>query len=81
MTDRDIALRAFAERGPLENLTVGDIMTKEVRCCQGHATVEDAVKIMTDTQVRRLPVIDQHRHLVGLLTLADAVISITPQVH
>lgn len=72
VTDRDLALRTLADgaRDPA-TLTANDVMTKGVIHCRADQSVEDAIRLMEAKKVRRLPVIDQKRHLVGMLSLGD----------
>src|SRR4051812_11140698 len=72
ITDRDIAIRAVAEgKGP--DVKVGDIMTTEIKYCFDDDEVEDVTRNMGDIQVRRLPVLNREKRLVGILSLADVV--------
>lgn len=71
VTDRDIAIRALAEgRDPLQ-LTAGDVMTDEIFYCAADEEVEDAVRIMENNEIRRLPVIDHNKRMVGMLSMGD----------
>jgi CBS domain-containing protein len=70
ITDRDIAIRAVAAgRGP--DTKVQDVMSKEVLYCYEDETTEDALGNMGDIQVRRLPVVDRDKRLVGIVALSD----------
>ena len=71
ITDRDIAVRAVAEgRGP--DTPVRDAMTGEVLFLFDDQDVEDAAVLMSDNQVRRLPVKSrQGEKVVGMLSLGD----------
>ena len=71
ITDRDIAVRGVAEgRGP--DTPVRDLMTDDVLFCFDDQDVEDAALIMSDRQVRRLPVKSRSdEKLVGIVSLAD----------
>jgi len=72
VTDRDIAVRGIgAGKGP--DTTVGDVMTHEVRYCFDDETIEDVCENMADIQVRRLPVVNRQKRLVGIVSLADIV--------
>ncbi len=71
VTDRDICMAAYTRGAPLWNITVESAMSKEVHLCHPGDTVATAEEIMRRCQVRRLPVVDQSGHLVGLLSLAD----------
>jgi CBS domain-containing protein len=70
ITDRDIAVRGIAEgKGP--DATVRDIMSAEVKYCFEDETVEDVLRNMGDLQVRRLPVVNRDKRLVGIISLSD----------
>jgi CBS domain-containing protein len=70
VTDRDIAVRAVAQgRGP-ETL-VREVMTSEVKYCFDYEDLELVARNMGDQQVRRLPVLNQDKRVVGILSLGD----------
>ena len=70
ITDRDIAVRAVAEGlGP--TTTVEEIMTPEVKYCFADEDTAHVARNMGDQQLRRLPVVDRSKRLVGILSLAD----------
>jgi CBS domain-containing protein len=71
VTDRDIALRGFADGLDAQSLTARDVMTDRVIYCRADEDIEDAVRIMEDQGVRRLPVIDENKRMVGMLSLGD----------
>ena len=73
ISDRDIAIRAVAHGLGVET-KVRDVMSKGVSSALDTDTVEDAVKIMSERQVRRLPVMDQERNLVGIVALGDLAV-------
>jgi CBS domain-containing protein len=77
ITDRDIVVRAVAE-GKDGNATVADVMTRDVKYCFDDEEIEDVVQNMGDIQVRRLPVVDRDKRLVGVISLADAVLKDDP---
>jgi CBS domain-containing protein len=64
-------MAAYTQGGMLSHLGVGGAMTREVRSCRPMDTVAEAESIMRAAQVRRLPVVDAERHIVGLLSLND----------
>jgi CBS domain-containing protein len=70
ITDRDIAVRAVA-RGKGPDTRVGDVMTNEVQYCFDDDEVADVCAKMADQQIRRLPVVDRGKRLVGILSLGD----------
>jgi CBS domain-containing protein len=71
VTDRDITCRAVAAGGDFNKMTARDVMTKSIIFCQETAELADAVRIMEQKQVRRLPVINDKKRLVGMLSIGD----------
>lgn len=71
VTDRDIALRVVAEGRDPAKTTAEEIMTKGIVYCRTTETVEDAIHLMEQKKIRRLPVIDDNKRLVGMLGLGD----------
>jgi CBS domain-containing protein len=70
ITDRDIAVRGVAEGcGP--EARVGDIMSQEVKYCFDDAEADEVLVNMAEIQVRRMPVVDHDKRLVGIISLAD----------
>lgn len=70
ITDRDIAIRAVGEGfGP--DCLVAEIMTPEVLYCFDDQETGQVLDNMADVQVRRLPVVDHDKHLVGIVSLGD----------
>jgi CBS domain-containing protein len=71
VTDRDIAVRAVAEERSAGNTTVREVMSKGVCCCFEDDDAEAAAQVMAQHQVRRLPVLNRDKRLVGVVALAD----------
>lgn len=71
VTDRDIAIKAFADGKDPAALTARDVMSGPILYCRSDEDIEDAVRIMEQHQVRRLPVIDRNKRMVGILSLGD----------
>lgn len=70
ISDRDIAVRGIGMgRGP--ETRVRDAMTAEVRYCYEDQDLDAAAASMGDLQVRRLPVLNRQKRLVGILALGD----------
>ena len=70
ITDRDIAVRAVAaNRGP--ETEVRDVMTDEVLYCFDDQDPETVARQMSDLQIRRMPVVDRDKRLVGMISLGD----------
>ena len=70
VTDRDIAIRAVA-RAMSPHTAVGDIMSREVLYCYEDEELEHVAQNMGDLQVRRLPVMNRDKRLVGIISLGD----------
>ena len=71
VTDRDIAVRGFANGKDISKLTAKDIMTKGIIWCRARDSAGQAARVMESKQVRRLPVIDENKRMVGMLSLGD----------
>ena len=70
ITDRDIAVRAVAAgKGP--DTPVRDVMSKDVKYVFDDEDLEHVAKNMADIQVRRLPVVNRDKRLVGIIPLGD----------
>jgi CBS domain-containing protein len=70
VTDRDIACRCVAE-GKDADTPVGDVMTPEPQCCRPDDDVNEVAQVMSETQVRRVPVVDDSGCCVGMVAQAD----------
>lgn len=71
ITDRDIALRAVARGKNPTTTLVREIMTDKVLYCSEDENVEEAADTMSNLKVRRLPIVDDDRKLVGVVSLGD----------
>jgi CBS domain-containing protein len=71
ITDRDILTRCVGNRRNITQMKAREAMSTEVHCCVENDPVEQAASIMANNQVRRLPVIDCNRELVGIISLTD----------
>jgi CBS domain-containing protein len=71
VTDRDIVCRGLADGHDIANLTARDVMSKPILYCRADQDIGDALRIMEQSQVRRLPVIDADKRLVGMLAIGD----------
>ena len=74
ITDRDITVRAIAEGRDPEKTTVRDAMSDQVRYCFDDEDPEEVARKMGAWQVRRLPVLNRDKRLVGIVSLGDLVI-------
>ena len=70
ITDRDIAVRAVAEDKP-PSTKVRDVMSREVLYCYDYQDLDEVAMNMGDEQVRRMPVVNREKRLVGIVSLGD----------
>jgi CBS domain-containing protein len=73
VTDRDITIRHVAE-GHLRDCPVREAMTDNVLTCTADDNVEQAMSLMANEQVRRIPIVDERGYLVGVVSQADIVL-------
>src|SRR5688500_306008 len=74
ITDRDIAVRAVAAgKGP--DTPVRDVMTQDVKYCYEDEDLNHVAKNMAELRVRRLPVLNREKRLVGILSLGDLALT------
>lgn len=71
VTDRDIVMRGVAEERAPGNTSVREVMSDGVCYCFEDDDVEGASQVMATHQVRRLPVLNRQKRLVGVVALAD----------
>lgn len=76
ITDRDIAIRAVAQ-GKEGHTKVREVMSEGIAWVFEDQSVEDAAKMMSERQVRRLPVVDRKKRLVGIVALGDFAVEIS----
>ncbi|MGQ3051523.1 MAG: CBS domain-containing protein [Roseateles sp.] len=74
LTDRDITVRGVADGLNPDDVCVSDIMTPDIVYLTVDQDVDDAKRMMGDRQLRRLPVIDADRKLVGIVSLGDLAV-------
>jgi CBS domain-containing protein len=73
ITDRDIAIRAVAEgKGP--EVKVREVMSERVKYCFEDDDLDDLCANMADIQMRRLPVLNHDKRLVGIVSLGDLAV-------
>jgi CBS domain-containing protein len=71
VTDRDIAIRVVAEGKDVQSMTVGEIASKDLVTIDPQQDLDEALRLMAQHQVRRLPVVEEDGRLVGILAQAD----------
>jgi CBS domain-containing protein len=73
VTDRDIAVRAVAEGADPQSTKVADVCSSQLTALTVDQTVEDAIKIVREHSVRRIPVVQDGRP-AGIVTIGDLAI-------
>lgn len=71
ITDRDICMAACMHGSTLRDIRVATAMAKDVFSCHANDMLEKAEAVMSERQVRRLPVVDAKNHPVGVISLND----------
>jgi CBS domain-containing protein len=71
VTDRDIVVRGVAQQADTKTLKLADVMSTNVRCAKQDDDVDEVLSQMADTQIRRMPVVDEQERLVGILSIGD----------
>ena len=71
LTDRDIVTRAVAKGYDPVNTPVREIMTPHITCCHADDNIQEVARIMEEEQIRRLPVVDSAKQLVGIVSVGD----------
>ncbi len=74
LTDRDLTIRAVAEGCDPFKTKVREVMTSKVCYCLEEDSVERAAQIMEDWQIRRLPVLNSNKRLVGIISVGDLAV-------
>jgi CBS domain-containing protein len=71
ITDRDVTTRAVANNQDVYTTTCDKIMSKEVTTATVDTDVDDILDLMSDLQVKRIPITDDNNKVVGIITLKD----------
>ena len=77
LTDRDIVVRAVAEGRDAESTPVSEVCTTGIKAIEPDASVDDALRMMRDEDIRRLPVVKNGRP-VGIISLGDLAVEREP---
>jgi CBS domain-containing protein len=77
VTDRDLVVRALAENPNCAAMMLGDICSREITALSPTDTVEEAIQLMRDKAIRRLPVVENGTP-VGIVSLGDLAVERDP---
>lgn len=80
ITDRDLVIEVVATELDCRVITVSDIMVRHLSVVKQSASVFETIKMMTSKGVRRLPVVDEHGSLTGIVTLDDLLILLSNEI-
>jgi len=75
LSDRDITIRAVARGLSPDRCKVRDVMTSDIKYVYEDESVDDVVRNMSELQVRRLPVLNRDKRLVGIVSLGDLALT------
>lgn len=78
VTDRDIVVRAIAD-GKESSTPIGEIMTTEIFSANEDDFVFEAIRLMGDKQIRRIPVVNDSGELSGIIAMADVALEMEDQ--
>jgi CBS-domain-containing membrane protein len=77
LTDRDICMAAYTQGRPLGEIVIAETMSRSLVTCAPTDTVARAEELMREHAVRRLPVIDDARHVIGIVSMNDLARAVT----
>lgn len=80
LTDRDIVLRVVAEQRDLTSSSVREAMSQDVLYVFDDQSVEEAAQSMAENAVRRMPVLNREKRMVGIVSLGDIAVQSRSQV-
>lgn len=80
VTDRDVVIELVATELDCRVITTGDIMAANLTVVKDSAGIFETIQIMTNKGVRRLPVVDVHGKLVGIITLDDLLLLLAKEM-
>jgi CBS domain-containing protein len=81
LTDRDIVLEILAQDIDMNTVRISDVMTYKLLTVTEDTSILDAIELMREKAVRRLPVVNASGFLVGIITVDDILEIITEQLH
>lgn len=71
VTDRDMVIRGIADATEIQTLTARDVMSEGVKYCYEDEPIDEVLENMASEQIRRLPVVNREKRLVGIVSLGD----------
>lgn len=71
ITDRDLVLNVLAEGRTAQHTRVEEVMTRDMVTCREQDNVDKAIQAMAEYQIRRIPIVNANREIVGIIAQAD----------
>jgi CBS domain-containing protein len=78
LTDRDIVVKVVAEGKDPDDVEVGDVASGDLQTLEPDASLDDALRVMSENKVRRLPVVEDGKP-IGIVTLGDVAAEREPE--
>jgi CBS domain-containing protein len=75
VTDRDIVVRVLAEGNDPGMVTVGEICSRELTTVPPTASIDDAVRLIRQKAIRRLPVVEDNGEILGIISIGDIAVA------
>ena len=75
LTDRDICMAAYTKGVALHAIGVSETMAQQIFSCNANDALDVAERLMSERQIRRLPIVDDDNHPVGVLSISDIALS------
>lgn len=77
ISERDLVLRAMAAGADMAHMTAAAVMSAPAIVCRADASLAEVVQAMAGGSVAHLPLVDEHRHLVGIVSATDVTAAVT----
>ena len=71
VTDRDLVVRGMAQGVDPDATRVGECASWDIVCARSESTIDEAMEVMAECQIGRLPVVDSDNHVIGIVTLSS----------
>jgi len=75
VTDRDIVVRVLADGSDPGMVTVGDICSRELTTVPPTASIDDAIRLIRQKAIRRLPVVEDNGEILGIISIGDIAVA------
>lgn len=71
VTDRDLCMASLFHNAPLSHIELGRVMSRDVATCTPATALAAVQQLMRERQVRRIPIVNEHGHPIGIVALGD----------